>query len=146
MTNASGEVFIDTSLFKALVDPSDEFHKQAISLWDKLEVEGATLTTSNYVLDESFTLIRARCGVETVEKFRQSLLTSTFVLKIVRVTVSDEANAWKWFLKDWSKLSFTDCVSFVIMRRLHVVRAGTFDKHFVRAGFRQEEGKDSLAA
>lgn len=139
MGNTSSEVFVDTSLFKALVDPSDEFHKQAISLWDKLEAEGAILTTSNYVLDESFTLIRARCGVEAVEKFRQSLLSSTFVLKIVRVTVVDEANAWEWFLKDWSKLSFTDCVSFAIMDRLHLVRAGTFDKHFARAGFRQEE-------
>ena len=93
------------------------------------------LITSNDILDESFTLIRSRCGVKTVEKFRESLLESTPVFTIARVTVDDENAAWKWFLYDWEKLSFTDCVSFAVMKRLYITRVATFDSDFERPGF-----------
>ena len=90
--------------------------------------------TSNYVLDESFTLIRARSGIDIVQYFR-TVLAASPELAIVRVTVSDEANAWNWFTKDWSSLSFTDCVSFALMKRLKITSVVTFDQHFTRAGF-----------
>ena len=51
------------------------------------------------------------------------------------IDVADEAQAWKWFLNDWSKLSFTDCVSFAVMKRLDIARAATFDEHFNQARF-----------
>ena len=132
-------IFIDTSFFKAIIDPTDDFHKDSQRIWEKLEKERATLVTSNYVLDESFTLIRIRCGLEVVDKFRKDLAESAQLLKIVRAALADESNAWEWFLKDWSKLSFTDCVSFAVMKRLHLIRVCTFDEHFTRAGFQQEE-------
>lgn len=138
MDNISTAVFIDTSFFKAIVDLKDEFHDQAQRILKKLEEENASLATSNYILDESFTLIRIRCGIEVVNQFRRDLAASTANLKIIRVTVSDEANAWKWFLTEWSGLSFTDCVSFALMSRLHFKRAATFDKHFSKAGFQIE--------
>lgn len=130
------KVFVDTSMFKALVDERDEFHKSAVSIWKKLEQEKVTLVTSNYILDEAFTLIRAKCGVIITDEFRRNLLSSTIVLKIIRVTVADESNAWKWFLNDWSNLSFTDCVSFALMERLGLEHVATFDQHFSRAGFK----------
>lgn len=135
----SRSIFIDSSFFKAIIDPQDDFHIDSQNIWKKLEKERTTLVTSNYVLDESFTLIRIRCGLKVVDRFRKDLVESAQFFKIVRATIADEANAWEWFLKDWSKLSFTDCVSFAIMKRLNLVWAGTFDKHFVRAGFMQEE-------
>ena len=33
-------------------------------------------------------------------------------------------------------LSFTDCVSFAVMKRLGIGRAAAFDRHFSRAGFK----------
>ena len=33
------------------------------------------------------------------------------------------------------QVSFTDCVSFVLMRRNRLERAFTFDRHFASAGF-----------
>src|SRR3989344_914334 len=114
----SRSVFTDTSFFKGLVDPHDNFHQQAKDSWQKLNEEDTTIITSNYVLDESFTLIRLRCGIEIVDQFRIDIIKSSHVIKIMRVTVTDEAEAWKWFLSDWSKLSFTDCVSFALMKRL----------------------------
>lgn len=128
------QVFVDTSMFFALVNEKDQFHESALSIWQNLEKIGVVLITSNYILDETFTLIRLRRGLETVDQFRQRL-PNQYEVKIARVTVSDEAQAWDFFLNDWKKLSFTDCVSFALMKRLKIVRAAAFDKHFKKAGF-----------
>lgn len=133
------EVFIDTSGFKALLDNEDEFHKKAIQIWERLRKEETSLLTTNYILDETFTLLRARHGIQAVLDFRDLLLKSSAVLKIERVTTKDEAAAWDWFTKDWSRLSFTDCVSFSLMGRLKIERVITFDIHFKKAGFKVEK-------
>lgn len=132
------QVFIDTSMFFALVNEKDQFHNSAVAIWEKLKTSNAVLTTSNYILDEIFTLIRIRRGLEVVDKFRQSL-ANQYKVKVMRVTVSDEARAWDYFLNNWKDLSFTDCVSFALMKRLKVTRAATFDNHFRKAGFAIEE-------
>ncbi|MBU0569324.1 PIN domain-containing protein [Patescibacteria group bacterium] len=129
------EIFIDTSWFKALLDEKDEFHKQALSIFSKLEKDPQTLVTTNYVLDESFTLMRVKCGLERAKQLRDKLVEMGTILKIVRVTTADDVNAWEWFLKEWNKLSFTDCTSFAVMKRLGLKKVATFDGHFSRAGF-----------
>lgn len=127
-------VFVDSSFFKALIDPKDEFNSKALRVWKGLAKEVVYLGTSNYILDESFTLIRVKCGYKKLLEFREFLKEEN--LKIFRVTVSDEANAWRWFLEDWSNLSFTDCVSFALMKRLKIKKVATFDNHFSRAGLK----------
>ena len=127
---------MDTGGFKAIIDPKDEFHLQAVKTWRKLEKNKAVLVTSNYVLDETFTLLRARCGLKTAIDFKKVLAASSPVIQVIRVTVVDEAAAWHWFSKNWSKLSFTDCVSFAVMKRLGIKKVVAFDRHFVREGMK----------
>jgi predicted nucleic acid-binding protein len=128
------DVFVDTGMFQALLDHTDEHHFEAVTLWKRFEEQNYTLFTSNYILDETFTLLRVRCGVEYAVTFRNTLVGS-IRLNIERVTVDDEANAWTFFVRDWHKLSFTDCVSFAVMQRLGLQQAATFDEHFSKAGF-----------
>lgn len=129
------EVFVDTSGFKALVDPADEFHTKAMEVWGNMAKKETNLITSNFILDECYTLIRVRCGIEVVKDFRKLLAESGSKAKVVRVTLEDELTAWDWFEKKWSKLSFTDCVCFATMKRLGLSRFFGFDDHFRRAGF-----------
>lgn len=131
-------VFVDTSFFKAILDEKDDFYQEAIKVWDRLRREHASLATSNYILDETFTLIRKRQGISKTEEFRRFLINNAASIKIVRVTATDEGKAWNWFSKRWSNLSFTDCVSFAVMERLEWRRVATFDRHFSRAGFQTE--------
>lgn len=128
-------VFVDTAFFKALADPKDDFHLQAIKILEQIEKESVRLVTTNFVLDETITLIRVRCGLERVKKFRE-ILAGLASFKIYRILIKDEEKAWDWFWNDWSHLSFTDCVSFAVMKRLGIDRAATFDRHFVKAGFK----------
>lgn len=132
-------IFVDTSFFKGLADERDDFYKGALKIWSRLGEGDSQLLTSNFILDETFTLIRLRRKVEGAAGFRVLLSESFTDLEIVRVTAEDEAAVWEWFLKDWSDLSFTDCTSFAIMKRLGISRVATFDKHFARAGFRIEK-------
>lgn len=135
-------VFVDTSFFKAFIDMKDDFHSQAVQILKKLQSANSLLITTNYILDETFTLIRSRCGLEAVQDFKKILEEFEVGLKIIRVLATDEKNAWKYFLKDWSDLSFTDCVSFATMVRLGITQVATFDKDFPKAGFQTISQKD----
>lgn len=129
-------VFIDSSAFKALVDENDDFSVEAERLWEKLKKKNCSLLTSNFILDESFTLLRVRCGLRKALILREYLMRAEPKIKVARVTARDEVEAWEWFGKDWSKLSFTDCVSFVVMKRMEIKMVFSFDRHFARAGFK----------
>lgn len=135
----SDYVFVDSSMWKALIDLNDDFYPEATVIWNSLAQENVRLLTSNYVLDEAFTLIRQRCGLEAVKLLRDRLASNWSNVKIVRVTITDEAKAWQWFLQNWRNLSFTDCVSFALIERLGLKRVATFDQHFQRAGFKVEK-------
>ena len=91
------------------------------------------------MIDECLTLLRNRCGLEKALLLRKILIEGEPVIKVIRVKMNDEVGAWKWFTKDWSKLSFTDCVSFAQMKRLGIKRVFGFDKHFEKAGFELEK-------
>lgn len=129
-------LFVDTSFFKAYADIKDDFHSEALKIFQKLKEEKAQLITSNYILDETFTVIRSKCGLAVAKQFKKILEQFEADLKVMRVLVTDEVNAWDFFLKDWSDLSFTDCVSFAMMKRLNIKIAATFDRHFPRAGYK----------
>ncbi len=120
-------IFVDTGAWYASVVPSDPDHPAA-SAW--LATNTAPLLTTDYVVDETLTLLRVR-GERTRalllgERFFQSGLTN-----IYRLTEADIALAWEVFKrfndKDWS---FTDCASKVVIEQLGITAAFAFDRHF----------------
>lgn len=134
------QVLIDTSGFKALVDDKDQHYIEAKSIWNKLKLaDNTSLVTSNFILDESFTLLRVRRGFHKAIRLRNLLTKSTAAIYVIRVTAADEQNAWKWFKRDWRDLSFTDCVTFALMERVGIQRVVAFDEHFSLAEFTLEK-------
>ncbi len=130
--------FLDTSYFKALLDPKDDFHIKANVISRNFEEEGVLLATTNFILNESLTFLRVRCGLDFAQALREKIALSR-LLKIYRITAADEGAAWNWFVNNWSDLSFTDCVSFAVMKRLSLKRVAAFDQHFERAGYKMEK-------
>jgi predicted nucleic acid-binding protein len=58
-------------------------------------------------------------------------------LEILFSSKEDEIAAIGIFRKySGQKVSFTDCISFVLMRRQGITRVFSFDRHFEHAGFR----------
>jgi uncharacterized protein len=67
---------------------------------------------------------------------RARAILSSVAITILRPSKYDEIEAVKLFEKfaDQS-ISYTDCISFVLMRSNKIERAFTFDRHFKMAGF-----------
>lgn len=129
--------FIDTGAFLARYLPGDQHHKTATALWNKIHTTPEPCATSNFVLDETFTLLARRASYAfAAEKAR--LIYASSALKILRPDALTERAAVNWFDKFADQeVSFTDCVSFALMREAGIQTAFAFDAHFERAGFKK---------
>lgn len=125
-------LFVDTGAWFALVNRADPDH-QAVA--EHLDAFRGRLITTSYVFDETVTLCLARLGHGPAALTGQTLLDPD-VVDLFRISASDEAGAWELFLARADKTySFTDCTSFILMRRLGLPRAAAVDGHFRQEGF-----------
>ena len=124
-------IFVDTSAWYAFCVPTDPDHLAAL---DWLAQNRAVLVTSDYILDELLTLLKAR------GEYRRALLVgdSLLVGKAARlewVVPSDVEAARRTYARFHDKAwSFTDCVSLAVMERLSVTEAFACDVHFEQFG------------
>ena len=126
-------IFLDTSYLAALAMPADALHAIA-ARWT--EVLAGPFVTTEFVLVEMMNMlstpprrskahavlgsIRSNAGIQIVPAsevwFRRG------------VALHERRSDQSW--------SLTDCISFEVMREMHVEEALTFDRHFEQAGFR----------
>ncbi len=124
-------ILVDTSAWYGATIPTDPIH-EAASRW--LDVNRESLVTTDYVVDETLTLLRARGhsarALELgVERFQESRAALHYL------TREEIEAAWQVFHryadKEWS---FTDCTSKAVMERLGITTAFAFDHHFRQFG------------
>lgn len=124
-------IFVDTGAWYASLVPTDPAHATAVK-W--LAANHSPLLTTDYVIDETLTLLRVRG-----ERKRALLLGARFfrhgLAEIHKITAADLTLAWHAFEQfDDKNWSFTDCTSKVVMERLGVTVAFAFDHHFHQFG------------
>lgn len=129
-------IFVDTSAWYAVRATDDRFHDDAIAFYDILKTgRHGSLVVSDYILDETSTLLMDTKGGDIATRFLEEALAS----KSVRVVWIDPElfhQAIKTFKNGADrKWSFTDCTSFELMNRLKIEQAFSFDHHFDQAGF-----------
>jgi len=129
-------IFVDTSAFYALEVEDDVNHERALEFAEELRKgRYGALVTTDYVLDETLTLLRSRHGLEAATLFYSKVARSKS-LKIVWVDEELFRKAVEIFAKSKGRAwSFTDCVSFATMKLLGISYAFAFDEHFAQAGF-----------
>lgn len=128
-------IFVDTGPFLARHLRNDQLHAKASRAWKDLGRSRSPLVTSSFVLDETFTLLARRASYAFAAD-RAEVIYSSRILTILRPDAGDEQAALVLFRKlADQEVSFTDCVSFALMRRHGLSRAFTFDRHFSAAGF-----------
>jgi len=134
-------ILIDTGAWYALTDPQERHHAHAVALFGRLtKGEYGRLVTSDYILDETYTLLRMRLGIGPVRRLRE-LLGQSSSLEVLRVSDSDlERSADLMVAHEDKRWSFTGCTSFVLMKELGIGDAFTFDQNFAEAGFRPLPG------
>jgi predicted nucleic acid-binding protein len=125
-------IFVDTGPFLALYRKRDQYHAEAARLWRELQ---PPFLTHNHVVDEFATGFGRLIGFREAADRVGDWYAST-QLRVVPATREDEMEALQWMRKyAHQRISFTDCVSFAMMRRLRIATAFTFDRHFRDAGF-----------
>jgi predicted nucleic acid-binding protein len=128
-------IFIDTGAFLARYLRNDQYHLRAVTIWQKLALYHDSCITSNFVLDETFTLLGRRAGHGFAVQRAKNIYASQ-ALTISRPDREDEIRALQFFSKYADQhVSFTDCISFVLMKRQKINRIFSFDRHFELAGF-----------
>ena len=132
------QVFVDTSAWAALADQADSNHEVALLFQDEIAGQCQFLAT-DYVLDELYTLLLMNIGYANAISFKRDLdvLRRAGILQVVWISEDLADEAWRVFEqfnldKEWS---FTDCVSYAVMKRQRITEVFAFDHHFEQMGF-----------
>jgi predicted nucleic acid-binding protein len=128
-------LFVDTAGWAMLADERDPQHSAARSLRDEWLAAAGTLVSSDFVMDETLTLLRIRLGLDAAERWWEQVAGSPRLhWEWIDPQRAEKARSWffRWRDKDFS---FTDCSSFVVMKERRIRAALTSDHHFVQAGF-----------
>lgn len=132
---AAAEVFMDSAGFLALWDAGDAHHEAAVHLQEQLAGKRRRFVTSEYVVDETITLLLVRHSHAAATDFLDTVERSES-LRLEWIGPERFHTAGGLFRrhadKEWS---FTDCVRFTLMRELRIRDAFTTDHHFRQAGF-----------
>ncbi len=128
----ASRIFVDTGFVIALINQRDQYHQQALALADRLE-NMPLLTTDAVLLEIGNALARdyRQSAAEIIEYFLSAseveIVHLTPELLRAGLTLYQQYQDKAWGL--------VDCVSFVVMQRMGVNQALTFDQHFIQAGF-----------
>lgn len=133
---ASEPVFADSSFFCALAAKRDSAHDAAIAAFDDLADRNRLIVTTDYIVDEALTLIKARTNSVVALSLLDRIERSPAVM--LELVTGTRFEAAKSFFRKHADhgYSFTDCTSFVVMRELGLAYALTTDRHFREAGFK----------
>lgn len=124
-------IFVDTGAWYALATPADPDHESAKGFVASIN---EPLLTTDFVVDELLTLFVVRGQKSKGVEWRHEVLERGGA-PLVRVLDDDFANALQIYEKFADKAwSFTDCTSYVVMQRLGIKEAFSFDRHFQQFG------------
>jgi len=129
------KLFIDSWGWLVLEDSRDPSHQAASKIYAEVAVTGGKIFTTNFILDEAFSLLFRRRPFEEVARFTRGLLTSPFI-GIEEITQARFRSAYDLRIKfrDKPDISFTDLTTMIVAQELKIVDILTGDNHFIQAG------------
>lgn len=129
-------LFANSSFFVAYHDSKDENHQPAQALVRGFEGRPVLLVTTDYLFDEVITVLLVRNNKHIAIQAGKAMLEESNI-ELVRIDEELFNEAWEIFQrfqnKEWS---FTDCTSYMVMKKLNIGTGISFDKHFKQFGVR----------
>jgi uncharacterized protein len=125
-------IFVDASFWIAFRGDNEPEHARALELVRKLHSERATLLTTYMVFAEIHAYFSRIIPLrdQVIRDFREAPET-----RLINPDLADHVAAFSLLREYGDKtFSFCDAVSFVVMRRLSLRRALSFDHHFRQIG------------
>jgi uncharacterized protein len=123
-------VLVDTSALLVLLDRSDARHEAARATF--VELAGAELVTSGYIVAESLAVARRRFGVDGAIALIDGLLPALEVLPVTPKEHAAVLEAYRGSLP--TGISFVDRVTLHVMGRDSITTAFAFDPDLATDG------------
>jgi uncharacterized protein len=122
-------ILVDSSVFIALADKSDQWHTAAKGLLPRMKSE--TIVVSDLIIAEVLTVIGKRCGGKPVEELYHFFLDSCDIIPL-----DEEARdgAVRVSVRFDGKLSLSDSLSIWMMEKNGISCIFSFDSDFDRVG------------
>jgi len=131
-------LFIDTWGWLALADSSEEVHTDVAEYFRESTASGRTIYTTDFILDETITLLYLRLDAESARVMMDRLLGwhDVGVIKIILVNEAlfQRTVSLRRRYQDKPDISFTDLTSMVVMQELSITDVLTGDAHFEHVG------------
>jgi hypothetical protein len=133
--SARRAVFVDTGAWVALRYGRDQHHGRARALLRRLRTDRIGLVTTEWVLAESVTLLKARGAVDHALALGDAI-QGGHLGHLAESSPERKRRAWDLFVRYRDhRVGWVDCASFAVMEELSLHQFFGFDDDFVRAGF-----------
>ncbi len=127
-------IFVNTSGWLALYNPTDPNHAAARGLWDDLRNQPVRFVTTDYVLDQVFTAMKMFGSLDAAQALN-TVVNNTSLLRFFMTDSVIFERAWKVFVDDeHPQFTFTDCINYAVIQYLGADEVFTFDRNFSAPG------------
>lgn len=127
-------IFVDAGAWIAYTNPKDRHHDAATKLYAELKRLDIQLVTTDYVIDETATRLRYdvhhAMAVQFLDFINDILARKELRLERIGTRTFDDAEQL-FRQRNTTRLSFTDCTSFVICKEKRISTTFGFDRHFL---------------
>ncbi len=130
-------ILLDTGFYFGLLSIKDQYHQQSQSIIkDLIKKKYGKIYTSNFILDESLTLINIRTKgkrLDLLEKMKKLFLGSLAIANLLSIENSwldSIYNLQKKLSAPGDPVSFTDASNIVLCNNYEIKNIVSFDEHF----------------
>ena len=132
---SGASVLVDSGAWIALLSARDQHHLEAEELFQRAAREGVPLLTTNLILAEIHRFVLFRAGIRAASAALGHIESSALV-RIEFATAGHHRAALEWLGRFADqRFTYTDAVSFAVMRSARCRAVLGFDRDFAIAGF-----------
>lgn len=132
------KLFVDTWGWLTLRDNRESRHQPVTTFYKNIQAQNGLIFTTDYVLDETYTLLFKRLPFPQAEASILLLEKAIASNQIQLVWITPERFAktrdLRMKFQDKPNISFTDLSSMVVMKELEITDVLTGDAHFSHVG------------
>jgi predicted nucleic acid-binding protein len=131
-------LFVDTWGWVVLHNKRETKHDEVKAFYRQYRLSGANIYTTDYVLDETLTLLFRRLPLDlaktSMKSINDAIEQGYLHLEWMSAPRFEETKVLRLRFDDKPRISFTDLTSMVVMKELGVKDIVTGDEHFEHVG------------
>lgn len=132
------KLLVDTWGWLTLRDKREAKHQIVANFYNDFRLQGGLVYTTDYVLDETFTLLYRRLIISQAQESLELLVSAVKKGDINFLFITperfNETVSLRIKFDDKPRISFTDLSSMVVMEELAIFKILTSDAHFTHVG------------